>query len=389
MARSTAVAFVVLALMTGAEAGTSVGTDTAVWVYGAQRWSPSSAEARMRHLPGAARRLYLSIEDGRRLDIDDPAVAERLAGLLDLATGRLGLAVDAMLLQDPSWGSDPAGASARVARVVAFQRARMRAGRPGFGGLHFDIEPFSTDEWACAGVDERRMITRRLREVFVAVARVVRESGTGLRLSAALPWWLAAPGAERAEAAPRAWLGILDEVVLMVYGEPGGPLIGESAATVLARIGGDEAWAGLPPGRGVRIGLATFEYRDETALAASMRRVKAGLAGRPGFRGLAVFAYGQPFDAPLLTAVEGRVVDGAGRPVAGAVVRGNDRMTRSAPCGLFHLRGLRTGPVEITVEAPGYSPRSVPVAGLVPGRLRQIPPIVLTQHAAAPGPGLP
>jgi Carboxypeptidase regulatory-like domain len=347
------------------------------WVYGAHRWRPATVEARLAHLPGAARHLFLSVEDGRRLIMDDPADGERLADLLDLAEGRLGLTVDAMLLQDPSWASDPEGAIARVARAVTFQRAVSAAGRHGFRGLHFDIEPFSTEEWGCGAAGDRRVIVRRLQAVFARIRHVVQASGMDLRLSAALPWWVVSRSAELPDAAPRAWLGTLDEIVLMVYGDPGGPLVGESAAGVLARAGGGMSWAGIPPGHGFWIGMATYEYASEAALAASMHQVAAGLDRWPGFRGLAVFAYGQPFNSPLVTIVQGRVVDGAGRPVAGATIRGNDEPARSSRCGVFELRGLPAGRAQITVEAAGFAPSSVTVAGLVPGHLREIPPIAL------------
>jgi hypothetical protein len=376
---------IALALMTKDGAAAAAGSGTAVWMYGAHRWSPATAEARLARLPAAARHLYLSVEDGRRLVMDDPADAERLADLLDLAEGRLGLTVDAMLLQDPSWASDPDGATARVTRVVAFQRTMRAAGRHEFRGLHFDIEPFSTEEWECSAATDRRMTVRRLQAVFAGIKHVVQASGADLPLSAALPWWVVTRGAELPDADPRAWLGALDEIVLMVYGDPGGPLVGESAARVLARVGRGPTWAGLPAGRGFRIGLATYEYHNEAALAASMRQVGAGLARWTGFRGLAVFAYGQPFDAPLVTAVKGRVVDGGGRPIAGATIRGNDQLARSSGCGLFDLRGLPAGRAQITVEAEGFSPASVTVGDLVPGRLREMAPIALKQRQATGG----
>lgn len=370
---------VALGLMTQDAAATS---PTAVWVYGAHRWRPATAEARLAQLPAAARHLYLSVEDGRRLVIDDPADAARLSDLLDLAQGRLGLTVDAMLLQDPSWASDPEGAIARVARVVAFQRREQAAGRRGFHGLHFDIEPFSTEEWGCGGAADRRTIVHRLRAVFAGIRGALQASGADLPLSAALPWWLVTRGADLPDADARAWLRTLDEIVVMVYGDPGGPLVGESPSSVLARVGPGATWTGLPAGRGVRIGLATYEYQNEAALAGSMRRVAAELGGWTGFRGLAVFAYGQPFHAPLVTDVQGRVVDGAGRPVGGATIRGDDELAHSSRCGTFELRGLPAGPARIIVEADGFSPASVTVTGLVPGRLREIPPVVVTRRQA-------
>ena len=82
--------------------------DAAIWVYGADRWTPEERDAQLARFATVARRLYLSIEDGARLLVDDPD-GVRLGEFLDRATGRFGLAVEAMLLQDPGWAGDPAG----------------------------------------------------------------------------------------------------------------------------------------------------------------------------------------------------------------------------------------------------------------------------------------
>ena len=387
MTRWIALTFIALALAAGDATAALAGAGTAVWVYGAHRWHPSTMPGRLAQLPGAARHLYLSVEDGRRLITDDPGDAGRLADLLDLAEGRLGFTVDAMLLQDPAWASDPEGATARVLRIVAFQRAMQAGGRHGFRGLHFDIEPFSTDEWDCAGSGDRRTMMHGLQTVFAGIRHAVEASDPDLLLSAALPWWVishSTDGTETPEAGPRAWLETLDEIVVMVYGDPGGPLVGSSAAGVLERVGGAR-WSTVPAGRGFRIGLATYEYRDDAALAASMREVAAGLDRWPGFRGLAVFAYGQPFNAPLVTTVSGRVVDGAGRPIAGATISANGELTHTSRCGLFELRGLPPGLARVMVEAEGFLPAVVPVAGLRPGHLREIPPVSLKPRQAPAG----
>jgi hypothetical protein len=350
--------------------------DTAMWVYGAQRWTPEERDAQLARFATLARRLYLSVEDGARLLVDDPDGA-RLGVLLDRAAAR-GLAVEAMLLQDPSWVNDPAGATDRVRRVVAFHAARRRSGLTGFAGLHFDIEPHSEESWACATPAERAATLRSLHEVFRRARAVTHEGAPPPPLlTAALPWWLGPLSVEVPNAAPAEWLVELDEVVLMVYGDPGGPLVGESSAAVLRRVDDARLWRGLPPGRGLRIGLATFEQKDVAALRATIAEVQAGLGARTGFRGVAIFANDQAYDAPLVPFVEGRVVDVAGNGVAGARLRGSGHEVDSNRCGGFGLRGLPVEGVELEVTARGYVPARVAVGRLVPGRVRELPPVRL------------
>jgi hypothetical protein len=282
-----------------------------------------------------------------------------------------------MLLQDPEWAADADGAVRRIERALAFHAGRRAAGRPAFAGLHFDIEPHTEEAWQCADAGGRAEIVRGLQRVFAAVARRVAAEGGGLRLSAALPWWLGPLSEAVREAAPAGWLADLDEVVLMVYGDPGGPLVGETPAAVIRRVDDARLWGDLPPGRGLRIGLASYEYRDAAGLGTALRAVDAALGARPGFRGLAVFAHGQPYDVPLVTSVEGRLVDPQGRPVAGVRVLAADQETRSNRCGLFSLRRLPPPSAEVVATADGFAPTRFTAAGLVPGRHRELPPVTL------------
>jgi hypothetical protein len=351
--------------------------EAAMWVYGAQRWTPEERDAQLAGFATIARRLYLSVEDGARLLVDGPD-GVRLGELLDRAAAR-GLAVEAMLLQDPLWAMDPVGAAERVRRVVAFHAARRASGRPGFAGLHFDIEPHSEEAWPCATPAERAATLRSLHEVFRQARAITHEGAPAPAplLSAALPWWLGHLSVEVPSAAPAEWLVELDEVVLMVYGDPGGPLVGESGASVLRRVDDARLWRNLPPGRGLRIGLATFEHKDVAALRATIAEVQAGLAARAGFRGVAIFANDQVYDAPLVPIVEGRVVDANGVGVAGARLRGAGHEVDSNRCGGFGFKGLPVEGVELEVTARGYLPARVAVGRLVPGRVRELPPVRL------------
>jgi hypothetical protein len=276
------------------------------------------------------------------------------------------------------WVAAPDLAAARVKRVIAYHRARRAVGLSAFAGLHFDIEPHTEEAWACGDRRDRREITLRLQALFGRVAAATAEvPGTGLRLTGALPWWLGPLSAEVPEAAPAAWLAHLDEIVLMAYGDPGGPVVGGSAASVLSRLDDVRLWGNLPAGRGLRVGLATYEYPDGAALLQVIRDLVRKLESRPGFHGTAIFALGQPFDAPLVTSVSGRVVDGRGQPVAGALVRAGGQIVHANRCGQFGVRGLAAPRAELVIEAPGFVPRRVPASGLVAGRERELAPIAL------------
>jgi hypothetical protein len=350
----------------------------AVWVYGAERWTAEERDAQLARFAAFASRLYLSVEDGPRLLVDGPD-GGRLGELLDRATGRYGLEVEAMLLQDPGWAGDPAGAAERVRRVVQYHAARRTRGQVGFAGLHFDIEPHSDEAWACATPAERAVALASLHEVFRR-ARAAVDAGAPApapRLTAALPWWLGPLSVDVPNAAPAAWLVELDEVVLMVYGDPGGPLVGESVAAVVRRIDDARLWRDLPAGRGLRLGLATFEHKDLAALRETIAGVESAFGERAGFRGVAVFANDQVWDAPLVPFVEGRVVDASGGAVAGARLRGAGHDVESNRCGGFGFKGLPVEGVELEVAARGYVPIRVPLGRLVPGRVRELPPVRL------------
>jgi hypothetical protein len=357
--------------------GEPADLDVGLWVYDTHAWPPESWAARLSGLPLSARRLYLSVEAGPVLLVDDPALGEHLGSLLEVAVRRHGLAVEAMILQDPSWGGNPDGALARTDRLLAFHRARRARGHAGFAGLHLDIEPHTEEPWACATAGERRAIVRSLQALFGRIGRAARAADPALRLTAALPWWLGPLSGEVPEGAPVHWLAELDEVVLMAYGDPGGPVVGGSPGAVLSRVDDARLWRALPPGRGLRVGLATYEHRGAADLAATAHGLAKALRGRPGFRGVALFAHGQPFDVPLVSSLRGRVVDRAGRPVPGARVGSGGRQAVTSRCGEFVLRDLGAGAVELVVETGTRAPVRLIAPGLTPGREVYLPAVIL------------
>jgi hypothetical protein len=120
----------------------STAPDAAIWVYGANRWTPDEQEALLARFAAIAGRLYLSVEDGPRLLVDDPDGARHLGELLDRAAGRFGLAIEAMLLQDllvsrpgGRWSAWRASSPRRARRAPASQvRGPALRYRAPFGG---------------------------------------------------------------------------------------------------------------------------------------------------------------------------------------------------------------------------------------------------------------
>ena len=285
-----------------------------------------------------------------------------------------------MLLQDPGWAGDPAGATERVRRVVAYHAARRASGLPGFAGLHFDIEPHSDE----AGPAPRRPSAPRrsgasTRSSAGRARPCTRERRPPRRtLTAALPWWLGHLSVEVPNAAPAEWLVELDEVVLMVYGDPGGPAGGRIERR--GRPAHRRRAALARPAAGPRP-----PHRSRDVRAQGPRRAARDHRGRSrprsargaGFRGVAIFANDQVWDAPLVPFVEGRVVDASGGAVAGARLRGAGHDVESNRCGGFGFKGLPVEGVELEVTARGYLPARVPLGRLVPGRVRELPPVRL------------
>ena len=370
----TATATVALAgAWIGAARGDARTPHVATWVYDAHLWAPARVESELARVPGGARRLYVSVESGRRLVLDDPAAAARIGQLLDVAHGR-GLDVEAMLLQDPEWAADADGAVRRIERALAFHAGRRAAGRPAFAGLHFDIEPHTEEAWQCADAGGRAEIVRGLQRVFAAVARRVAAEGGGLRLSAALPWWLGPLSEHVREAAPAGWLADLDEVVLMVYGDPGGPLVGETPAAVIRRVDDARLWGDLParpwtpdrarqlrvPGRGRAGGRAPGGGRGPRRpprLPRARRLRPRATLRRPARdlrRGPARRSAGPP---------RRRRAGAGGRP-------GDAQQPVRA---VLPPPAARRRPPRWSPRADGFAPARFTAAGLVPGRHRELP----------------
>jgi hypothetical protein len=207
-----------------------------------------------------------------------------------------------------------------------------------------------------------------------------KDGGGRLLLTAALPWWIGSPSADIPESSPRRFFESLDEIVLMAYGDPGGPRIGGSPQALLRRLEGARLWRDIPPGKGIRIGLATYEYASPADLSATARELDRALGGQKAYRGTAIFHSTGSYGASLTASVRGVVRGTAGQPVALANVKVAQRQTATSRCGRFVVRDVPAGQMTLEVKALGFHGATVPVTGLTAGEEMEIPPIVLERN---------
>jgi len=355
--------------------------DIAVWIYDLPQWTERQWGARSAALPPGTRHLYASVEEGPQFVLDDEYRAAQLQRLAGLLREHSRIAVHAMLLQDTRWLDDPAGARDRVTRLLQLNRYRPEQA---FAGVHVDIEAHGIEAWECGGIPERRNLILKLQSLLTQLSQVMASQEKAAKgrplLSAALPWWIGPLSADIPEASPGRWLESLDEIVLLAFGDPGGPLVGGSARALLRRLENGHLWSGLPAGKGIRIGLATYEYAGAADLAATIRELDGALARQPAYRGTAIFHSGGGYGAPLTASVRGLVQDATGQPVAGAGIRAGDRQSVTNRCGRFTFRNLPLATATLEVGGIGVGSVSVPVMGLVPGSELELPPIVVSRR---------
>ena len=355
--------------------------DIGMWAYDLPRWSEGQWAAKAGALPAGTRHLFASLEEGPRFLLEEEFRAAEIQRLVGFLRESFGIAVYALILQDTRWLDNPEGAVQRVDRVL-----RLNGLRPdqAFVGVHVNVEPQTLEEWECGGLAVRRGLVQkllgllaRIRQAIATHSPPVPGGKERLLVSAALPWWIGSLSAEIPEASPGRWLEHLDELVLMAYGDPGGPVVGGSARALLTRLEDGRLWQSLPAGKGIRIGLATYEYANGADLLAVSRELDRVLGRRPGYRGTAIFHHGGGYGAPLVASLRGLVRDPEGRPVVRARVKIGDRQTATNRCGRFVFRDLPYPRVELQVGGMGLQSLTVPVSGLAPGREIEIPPVTV------------
>jgi len=355
--------------------------DVAVWVYDFPRWSEGQLEAAVAALPAGTRHLYASMEDGPNFLLKDELRSADIQRLVGVLRERSGILTHAMIVQDTRWLDDPEGARERLTQVLTLNRARPDRA---FAGVHVDVPFHTLEDWECGGIPERRALLQKLQALFANMASAIPPAGKDgsgrLQLSAALPWWIAALPGDIPEASPRRFFESLDEIVLTAYGDPGGPLVGGSVQGLLSRLEDARLWGNVPPGKGIRIGLATYEYASVGDLLATAKELDMALGRQKAYRGTAIFHATGGYGAPLTASLRGLVQDAGGQPVARARVKIGRRQIATNRCGRFVARDLPTAGVTLEAGGFGFQGVAVPVAGLAAGQELEIPPIVLHRN---------
>jgi hypothetical protein len=352
--------------------------DIAVWVYDFPRWSEGRWEANVAALPPGTRHLYVSVEDGPNFLPKNELQAADLQRIVGALQERPGILTHATILQDTRWLDEPDGARERLDRILELNRGWPERA---FAGVHVDLPFQALEDWECGGIPEHRALLQKLQTLLARMASTIPPAGKGGRgrpsLSVALPWWIGALPADIPEASPRRLFENVDEVVLTAYGDPGGPLVGGSAQTLLARLEDDRLWKDVPAGKGIRVGLATYEYASASDLLATAKELDRRFSRQKAYRGTAIFHSSGTYGAPLTASLRGLVRDAAGQPVARARVKIGQRQIATNRCGRFAARDLSASGVTLEVGSIGFQGVSVPVAGLAAGQELEIPPIVL------------
>jgi hypothetical protein len=157
-----------------------------------------------------------------------------------------------------------------------------------FTGVHFDIEPHMLDEWSTERTRLSLLYLDRIDE-WMKIA-----SGSGLDVSAAIPFWLDGYEVEwRGKLRPMSEQvqAVLDTVVLMDYRDKA-----DGRDGIIRHASDEIAWAAAN-GKRVVIGVdtgdsepskVTFLQEGKASLEKELAKTARAFAGNPGFAGFAI-----------------------------------------------------------------------------------------------------
>ena len=352
-----------------------VPIEISVFVYDLFAAEPDCAHIRERlqALPLRST-VLLSVEQGPEFLPDSSAGQQRLRCALTFLRAH-GRRVKALLLQDTTFLDTPNEAARRMAALARFSRS---AG--GFAGAVLDIEPYLHRDWECGTVGDRRALAMR----YLELVKQVRRAVAPLTVEVAVPaWW--AEQSEVPELQPEQLFRATDGVYVMLYGDPGGPLVGGSVERIAERIPASGGFFGSGSGSSakrasqprVHLVLAPYELSSPAEMEAQLAALRQRYAGARGFAGVSLFHAAATYNAPLVRMLSGSVLDERGERLHGATVVSAELKAESDDCGNFSLRDVKTEAVRLEVRKAGYRTASVEVKLAPAGQVTELPPIHL------------
>ena len=349
----------------------SKGPEDAVFVYDLFAGTPSCPDLQKRLQALSLRpTVILSIEQGPEFLLASREGEARVT----CAVGWLrehNYTFKPMLLQDPSFIEHQNEATRRMRLVAEYAKRQPVA------GAVIDIEPYGDPSWTCAASEQRRALISRYRDLL----RALHSAAGALPLETAAPWWLTTMN-DVPDMQPQSMLQDVSGMYLMVYADEGGPLIGGTADRIAQHVPPDSAYFGQANQQGkIYLGIATYETSSRETLEQEIKALQRRYANVPGFGGTAVFHAASRYNVPLVRSLDGKVVDDAGKDVAGAKVEFAGMSTYTSGCGNFGFRAFGAIPGgELIVSNPGYEPQSRQVQIAPPGQGTEVGTITLKRR---------
>jgi hypothetical protein len=338
----------------------AVGMEDSSFVYDIFAGDPSCAviQKRLAHLP-LRKTVLLSVEQGPYFLLDRPTGIKQLNCAV-AALQRGSHEVKALVLQDASFLKNAEEALRRVREIAQFSPRAIRS-------TVLDIEPYTDEAWDCGSPAERRATATQ----YIALLQAVRAAARPLKLDAVVPWWYA-DLKDIPELQPASLYSVADGLYAMLYGDPGGPVVGGTVRRVIEHLPRSSPF--FKKGE-FHIAVATFEARSAPDLNQEIEVLRAHYQGVPGFAGVSVFRTGGPYAAPLVCTVLGSVTDNQGAGLGGALVQISPRRTETNVCGHFALRDMNRANPNVIVSKPGFRTVSQPVQLAPPGQETDLAPI--------------
>lgn len=266
----------VISIAATALAGAAYAAPRSAYYYNIHKTSDAEWGDRLRQWRSAGiSQVSVSLEAGPKFLLHDPSGARRLAEMFATAV-ESGVAIEALILQDPSWAFRPDAARARLVEVLDFAREY-----PGvLESVQIDVEVYTLPEFPGGAGAWKDFVA-----LVLALRQEIDNRCALLRFRAAVPWWLVH---EMTNDELRQSVAALDGMMLMAYGEPGGTPVAAEIEAFRRKV--HPAITRLAaPGLELSVGVAKYEHASASDMLAFTDQLDALLAPVPGYAGTALF----------------------------------------------------------------------------------------------------